>query len=146
MPKKAKATKSNLKHLREAIGKHFGQNSVGRDYFAKLIGASPGSVVLWEKGKAPSDKFTAKLSDLAKKVSSGDLKGLPIPPKRGRQAGSKAKNTTGAKRAKVAKAVRHAAVKNGRWSATELARALLEFAATSREPKSLIEAARTLLS
>jgi hypothetical protein len=144
MPKKTKATKSNVKHLREAIGKHFGQKSVGRDYFAKLIGASPGSVVLWEKGKAPSDKFTPKLSEIAKKVSAGDFKGFPIPPKRGRQAGRKAKKT-GAKRAKRAKAVRQTAPKNGRWSATELANALLEFAIDAKDRKPLLEAARVLL-
>src|SRR5262249_17419851 len=109
-----------------------------------LIGASPGSVVLWEKGKAPSDKFKPKLSDVTKKVSSGNFKGFPIPPKRGRQAGSKAKEP-GPKRAKAEKAVRRSASNNGRWSASDLASALLDFAVEARAPKPLIEAARVLL-
>lgn len=153
MPRtKSKTTQSsvNVKQLREAVGKHFGAKSVGRDYFAKLIGASPGSVILWEKGKAPSGKFAPKLSDLAKKVSSGDFKGFPLPPKRGRQpkAGTakkpaqKRKTTAGREGAKP---VRQAAARNGRWSAPELASALLDFAVESGNPKPLIEAARVLL-
>jgi DNA-binding transcriptional regulator YiaG len=43
-----------------------GRLGLSREKFAKLVGASVGSVVNWEKGTVPRDEQKAKILDLRK--------------------------------------------------------------------------------
>ncbi len=75
-----KATKSepkplDVKKLRRELG-------VSQSAFAKLVGASGGSVQNWERGKPISDKYVARLRALAKQAKVAAVPGRGGRPKK----------------------------------------------------------------
>lgn len=70
----------DVKQLRASMG-------LSGAAFAKLIGASIGSVGNWERGTTPNSKYMPKLQELQTRVASGEFKpaeGVAAPKKRGR--------------------------------------------------------------
>jgi DNA-binding transcriptional regulator YiaG len=70
--------------LRVALAKAAGAPKVSRPALAKLVGAHPNSIALWESGRLIGAKYLAKLSDLKAKIAKGEKVTLPAGKKGGR--------------------------------------------------------------
>ena len=65
--------KVDVLELRRSLGRLQGRQNVSRAVLAKLLGANPGSIVKWEGGSVPRDKFQVKLRELAQRAASGNI-------------------------------------------------------------------------
>jgi hypothetical protein len=59
--------------LRQALGRPHGLKAASRSMLAELIGASEGSVLNWEKGKPPTEKYASKLRELSDQAKKGTV-------------------------------------------------------------------------
>jgi len=79
----------DVKGLRAALGKPYGKPA-SRSMLAEMIGASEGSILNWETGKPPTEKFAALLRDLADRAKRGPVD-LPARKRGGRRPGRPAR-------------------------------------------------------
>ena len=84
--------KFDVAGLRRALAKASGVPKISRPAIAKLVGAHPNSIALWESGKLVGPKYLEKLRALEARVRQGGNVGLPPAAKRG---GPKAEKAAG---------------------------------------------------
>ncbi len=63
----------DILELRRRVGKLVGQPTASRESFAKLVGASHGSVLNWERGTSPTPTFLRRLREVARRLDEGTL-------------------------------------------------------------------------